>query len=66
MRKINVGGVIIIICNLNVGGVITSGMAIYDTMNYISSPVHTLAMGSAMSMGSFLLAGGTQLLKIYC
>ena len=40
------------------GGSVTSGMAIYDTMQYISCPVHTLAMGSAMSMGSFLLAGG--------
>ena len=40
------------------GGVITSGMAIYDTMQYISCPVHTTAMGAAMSMGSFLLCGG--------
>lgn len=40
------------------GGVITSGMAIYDTMQFIGSPVHTLCMGTARSMGSFLLMGG--------
>jgi len=40
------------------GGVITSGLAIYDTMQYIQSPVHTLCVGQASSMGSFLLAAG--------
>ena len=36
------------------GGVITSGLAMYDTMQFIKSPVHTLCMGTARSMGSFL------------
>ncbi len=40
------------------GGVITSGMAMYDTMRYIKAPVHTLCMGTARSMGSFLLMAG--------
>ncbi|CAN7142582.1 ATP-dependent Clp protease proteolytic subunit [Bosea sp. LjRoot90] len=40
------------------GGVVTSGFAIYDTMRYIRSPVHTLCMGTARSMGSFLLMAG--------
>lgn len=40
------------------GGVITSGMAIYDTMQYIKPKVMTLCMGQAASMGSFLLAAG--------
>ncbi len=40
------------------GGVITSGMAIYDTMQFIQAPVHTLCMGTARSMGSFLLMAG--------
>ena len=40
------------------GGYVTSGMAIYDTMNMISSPVHTICMGLAASMGSILLSGG--------
>ena len=40
------------------GGVITSGMAIYDTMQYIRSPVYTVCIGQAASMGSFLLAAG--------
>ncbi len=40
------------------GGVITSGMAIYDTMQYIKPDVCTLCIGQACSMGSFLLAGG--------
>lgn len=40
------------------GGVITSGLAIYDTMCYIKAPVHTLCMGTARSMGSFLLMAG--------
>jgi len=40
------------------GGVVTSGMAIYDTMQYIRSPVSTVCMGQAASMGSLLLCGG--------
>jgi len=40
------------------GGVITSGMAIYDTMQFIQSPVHTIVMGQAASMGSFLAQAG--------
>lgn len=40
------------------GGSVTAGMAIYDTMNYISCPVHTICMGLAASMGAFLLSGG--------
>lgn len=42
------------------GGVITSGMAMYDTMQYISCDVATICIGQACSMGSFLLAGGTK------
>ena len=40
------------------GGVVTSGLAIYDTMQYIRSPVTTVCMGMAASMGSFLLTAG--------
>jgi len=40
------------------GGYVTSGMAIYDVMQMISSPVHTICMGLAASMGSILLSGG--------
>jgi ATP-dependent Clp protease, protease subunit len=40
------------------GGVVTSGLAMYDTMQYIKAPVHTLCMGTARSMGSFLLMAG--------
>lgn len=40
------------------GGVITSGLAMYDTMRYIRAPVHTFCMGTARSMGSFLLMAG--------
>jgi ATP-dependent Clp protease protease subunit len=40
------------------GGVVTSGLAIYDTMQYIKSPVTTVCMGMAASMGSFLLMAG--------
>ncbi len=40
------------------GGLITAGLAMYDTMQYIKSPVHTLCMGTARSMGSFLLMAG--------
>jgi len=42
------------------GGVITSGMAIYDTMNYIASDVSTICIGQAASMGAFLLGAGTK------
>lgn len=42
------------------GGVITSGMAIYDTMRYVKCDINTLCIGQACSMGSFLLAGGTK------
>lgn len=42
------------------GGVITSGMVIYDTMQMISSPVSTVCMGMAASMGSILLSGGAK------
>jgi ATP-dependent Clp protease protease subunit len=40
------------------GGIVTSGLAIYDTMQYIRSPVSTVCMGMAASMGSFLLQAG--------
>ncbi len=40
------------------GGVVTSGFAMYDTMRHIRAPVHTLCMGMAHSMGSFLLMAG--------
>src|SRR3984885_5510903 len=40
------------------GGMVTSGFAMYDTMRYITAPVHTLCMGTARSMGSFLLMAG--------
>ena len=40
------------------GGVVTAGMAIYDTMRYINSPVATVCMGQAASMGAFLLSAG--------
>eukprot|EP01032_Pedospumella_encystans_P033368 gene33368-37704_t len=42
------------------GGVVTSGMAIYDTMNYIPNDVATVGMGLAASMGQFLLCAGTK------
>ena len=42
------------------GGSVTSGMAIYDTMNYIKSDVCTICIGMAASMGAFLLAAGTK------
>jgi len=41
------------------GGMVTAGMAIYDTMQYIKSPVATLCMGQAASMGALLLAAGS-------
>ncbi len=40
------------------GGSVTAGLAIYDTMRYINSPVSTVCMGMAASMGAFLLAAG--------
>jgi len=42
------------------GGVVTSGMAIYDTMQYMRSPVSTVCIGQAASMGSLLLCGGAK------
>lgn len=42
------------------GGVITAGMAIFDTMNYIKPDVSTICVGMAASMGSFLLAAGAK------
>mgnify|MGYP002671923652 FL=1 len=42
------------------GGMVTAGMAIYDTMQYIKCDVETICMGLAASMGAFLLAGGTK------
>ncbi|MBQ2040762.1 MAG: ATP-dependent Clp endopeptidase proteolytic subunit ClpP [Oscillospiraceae bacterium] len=42
------------------GGVITAGMAIYDTMQYIRCDVSTICVGMAASMGAFLLAGGAK------
>jgi ATP-dependent Clp protease protease subunit len=42
------------------GGVVTSGMVIYDTMRMLKSPVSTICMGLAASMGSILLSGGTK------
>ena len=42
------------------GGLITAGMGIYDTMNYIKPNVATICMGQAASMGAFLLAGGAR------
>jgi len=41
------------------GGVVTAGMAMYDTMQYIHPEVHTICLGQAASMGSLLLAGGS-------
>ena len=42
------------------GGVITSGMAIYDTMNYIKPDVQTVCIGQAASMGALLLSAGAK------
>jgi ATP-dependent Clp protease protease subunit len=47
------------------GGSVTAGLAIYDTMTYITSPVSTVCVGQAASMGSLLLAGG-QAGKRFC
>lgn len=46
------------------GGVVTSGLAIYDTMQYIRSPISTVCIGQAASMGSLLLAAGEKGLRI--
>ena len=40
------------------GGSVTAGMSIYDTMQFIKSPIHTIVMGQAASMGSLLAAAG--------
>jgi len=42
------------------GGVVTAGMAIFDTMNYIKAPVSTICIGQAASMGAVLLTAGEQ------
>lgn len=41
------------------GGVVSAGMAIYDTMQHLRAPINTICMGMAASMGSFLLTAGT-------
>lgn len=46
------------------GGVVTSGLAIYDTMQYIKSPVSTVCLGMAASMGSFLLMAGEKGMRL--
>ncbi len=46
------------------GGIVTSGLAIYDTMQYIRSPISTVCIGQAASMGSLLLAAGQKGLRI--
>lgn len=46
------------------GGMVTSGFAIYDTMQYVGCPISTVCMGTARSMGSFLLMAGTPGLRI--
>jgi ATP-dependent Clp protease protease subunit len=46
------------------GGAVTSGMAIYDTMQYITCPVSTVCIGQAASMGSLLLSAGSEGMRI--
>ena len=46
------------------GGVVTAGMAIYDTMQYIKSPVSTVCLGQAASMGSLLLCAGNEGMRV--
>lgn len=46
------------------GGMVTAGLAVYDTMQYIKSPITTICMGMAMSFGAVLLAAGTKGEKI--
>lgn len=41
------------------GGSVTAGLAIYDTMQFVKAPIHTMVMGQAASMGSFLAQAGT-------
>ena len=48
------------------GGSIYSGLAIYDTMNFVKPDIHTMCVGVAMSMGSLLLAGGTKGKRAAC
>ncbi len=45
------------------GGMVSSGLAIYDTMSYVRCPVSTVCLGQAASMGAFLLAAGTKGLR---
>jgi ATP-dependent Clp protease, protease subunit len=47
------------------GGSVTAGLAVYDTLTYISSPVSTICVGQAASMGSLLLCGGAAGMR-YC
>ncbi|MFH2204428.1 MAG: ATP-dependent Clp protease proteolytic subunit [Elusimicrobiota bacterium] len=42
------------------GGMVSAGLAVYDTMQYVKAPITTICMGMAMSFGSMLLAAGTQ------
>lgn len=42
------------------GGLVSAGLAIYDTMQYVKPPISTICMGQAASMGALLLAGGTE------
>jgi len=42
------------------GGMVTAGLAVYDTMQYIRSPINTICIGMAMSFGALLLAAGTK------
>ncbi|OGS14310.1 MAG: ATP-dependent Clp protease proteolytic subunit [Elusimicrobia bacterium RIFOXYA2_FULL_58_8] len=42
------------------GGMVTAGLAVYDTMQYIKAPISTICMGMAMSFGAVLLAAGTK------
>ena len=42
------------------GGIVTAGLAVYDTMQYIKSPITTICMGMAMSFGAVLLAAGSK------
>lgn len=46
------------------GGVVTSGMAIYDTMQYVKCPITTVCIGQAASMGSLLLCAGAEGMRI--
>ena len=48
------------------GGVVTSGMAIYDTMQFIKCPIATLCIGQAASMGSLLLSAGRKACDMHC